>query len=131
MPSRSDREKIFLDEKRRERVQLWDYFFRIKPEDVGKPQREEISSIVEDIRESVEKCKQREIEILEKINELKRIALIKAIKRFFWGSIVFGIVIFFLRRTLIFENLSIQNKYIYGSMFSLIGLVILVISIGV
>lgn len=131
MPSRSDREKLFLDEKRRERVQLWDYFFRIKPEDVGKPQREEISSIIKEIRESVEKCQQRDIEILEKIIELKRIALIKAIKRFVWGSIVLGVVIFLISRTLIFGNLPIQNKYIYGSMFSLIGLVILALSVGV
>ena len=58
MPSRADREKFFRNEEKRERIKLWDYFFRIKPEDVGKPQREEISFLIKEIRESVEKCKQ-------------------------------------------------------------------------
>ena len=71
MPSRTDREKFYWDESKRERLKLWDYFFRIRPEDVGKPQREEISSIIKEIRESVEKCEQRETEILESITELK------------------------------------------------------------
>jgi len=43
MPSRADREKLTGGDSRR--IQIWDYFFRINPNDVGKPQREETQKI--------------------------------------------------------------------------------------
>jgi len=119
------------NEKRRERVQLWDYFFRIKPKDVGKPQREEISSIIKEIRVSVEKCKQQEKETLEKTAELKRIALVKAIKWFVSGCIVIGVVLFLSSKTIVFENFPIQDKYFYSVIVSLLGLLTLVLIIGI
>ena len=45
MPSKEDREKLFRNLETRDRIQLWDYFFRIRPEDVGIPQQNEISII--------------------------------------------------------------------------------------
>ncbi|HLO15318.1 MAG TPA: toll/interleukin-1 receptor domain-containing protein [Anaerolineales bacterium] len=46
MPSRSDRDNLAesADDKRR---RIWDYFFRIKPEDVGRPQEREINNLKE------------------------------------------------------------------------------------
>lgn len=44
MPSCQDREELLQlgDQKR---VQIWDYFFRINPDDVGKPQKKELKEI--------------------------------------------------------------------------------------
>lgn len=129
MPSRADREKLFRDENKRERVKLWDYFFRIKPEDVGKPQRAEISFIIKNIRISIKRCKQREQEILERIKELERLALIKAIKRLAWGSAVLVSVLFFISQ-ISTETISVQDKYIYGAAFFLFWLIVMAVFIG-
>ena len=53
MPSRKDRESLFNNPLKRDRVQLWDYFFRIKPEDVGKPQQNEIENIRKKIAKEI------------------------------------------------------------------------------
>lgn len=49
MPSRQDRDSLLkeaaIDIEKQKRVQLWDYFFRIRPDDVGKPQRDEIKKL--------------------------------------------------------------------------------------
>lgn len=39
MPDRADRDKLIKQEEDGKHVQIWDYFFRINPDDVGKPQR--------------------------------------------------------------------------------------------
>lgn len=127
MPSRADREKFFGDKEKRERIKLWDYFFRIRLGDVGKPQREEISSLIREIRESVEKCKQREKEILEKINGLERTAFIKVIIRLIWGSAVLGIILFIFNRISMLEAIS---RYVYSVSFSLSWLIILIVLVG-
>lgn len=50
MPSRGDRDtlvKIAQEDKSKiKRVKLWDYFFRIKPEDIGKPQKRALETIL-------------------------------------------------------------------------------------
>lgn len=125
MPSRADRERLFLDEEKHERVKLWDYFFRIKPEDVGKPQRKEIASIIKEIRKSVEECKQREKAILERINELKSISIKKVIKRSVWGCGILGIALFLVSRTSAFETTPTPDKYFYYFIFSIAWLIIL------
>jgi hypothetical protein len=48
MPSKRDRERIekLADERdQKQRVQIWDYFFRPRPEDVGKPVFEELTEL--------------------------------------------------------------------------------------
>ncbi|MDP1624329.1 MAG: hypothetical protein Q8L64_01020 [bacterium] len=129
MPSRADREKLFRDENKRERVKLWDYFFRIKPEDVGKPQRAEISFIIKNIRISIKKCKQREQEILERIKELEKSALIKVVKRLAWGIAVLVSVLFIVSR-ISTETISVQDKYIYGAAFFLFWLIVMAVFVG-
>lgn len=131
MPSRADRERLFLDEEKRKRVKLWDYFFRIKPEDVGKPQRKEIASIIKEIRKSIEECKQREKAILERIKNLKGISIKKGINRFIWGCGILGIALFLVSRTSVFETTPAPDKYIYCVIFSVAGLVILGMIIAV
>lgn len=113
MPSRANREKLFNNERTHERVKLWDYFFRIKPEDVGKPQRKEISSLIKKLRESIDKCKLKEKEIFERINELERFALIKAIKRLILISIVLAVILLYISR-ISTEIVHDQDKYIYN-----------------
>ena len=44
MPSRHDRDELIRSGKEK-RVRVWDYFFRVEPDDVGKPQKKEIDSI--------------------------------------------------------------------------------------
>jgi len=123
MPSREDRERLFNDEKTRERVKLWDYFFRIKPEDAGKPQREEISYLIKDIRETTKKCKQWEEEIQEKVKTLRKKALIKAIKRFIFGCFIFVSIILFI-------SLFVPIHNIYIIVFFLYWLLLLLMLIG-
>ncbi len=131
MPSRTDRERLFLDEEKRERVKLWDYFFRIKPEDVGKSQREEIASIIKEIRKSIEECKHSEKAILERINDLKNISIKKAIKSFVWGGGILGVTLFLVSRTSAFEATPTLNKYIYCFIFSVAWLIILGVGIAI
>jgi hypothetical protein len=49
MPSRKDRDALVeeaqKDPRRLKRVRIWDYLFRIKPEDVGKPQKRDIEEL--------------------------------------------------------------------------------------
>lgn len=49
MPSRDDRDalvrKSAVDAAKKRRVQLWDYFFRINPDEVGQPQKKEIAEL--------------------------------------------------------------------------------------
>lgn len=131
MPSRVDRERLFLNEKTRERVKLWDYFFRVKPEDIGRPQREEIRFLIEEIRTIIKGCKQREEDVLRRTQELRRSALEKAIKRLVWGIVVFIMVMFVSNRIFVLETISIRDKYIYGIVVSFCWLVILVILISI
>ena len=48
MPSRVDRDAL-IEAGEERRTQIWDYFFRIRPEDVGIPQREEIQAVRNDL----------------------------------------------------------------------------------
>jgi hypothetical protein len=50
MPSRRKRDALIAAGKSK-RVQIWDYFFQINPEDVGKPQRKEIQAVRADLEE--------------------------------------------------------------------------------
>lgn len=129
MPSRADRDRLFQDENKRERVKLWDYFFRIRPEDIGKPQREEISAIIKNIRTSIEMCKQREKEILEKITVLKTKALIKAIKKLAWGGFVFVCALYFVFQN--FPEATVPEiKYVYGFILFLFWAIIMSSIVG-
>ena len=84
MPSRSDRDRL-LNSDDPARVQIWDYFFRIKPEDVGKPQKKEIEEIEQDILEQISKYTQKQKEIKEAIEENKRVLFWKRVKTFLYG----------------------------------------------
>lgn len=131
MPSRVDREKLFWDGKKRERVQLWDYFFRIRPEDIGKPQRKEFLNIKKKIQEDAKRCREREKEILIEITDLKKEALKKAIIKFFTGTLAISILISLLNRTSFAKSLSSQNRFIYGGIALLTSLIILIVLTGV
>lgn len=50
MPSRKDREQ-FIEKNDKKHLEIWDYFFRIREEDVGKPQKGEIEELNNDIEE--------------------------------------------------------------------------------
>ncbi len=80
MPSRQDREELLRmsDEKR---VKIWDYFFRIRLDDVGKPQLSEIASLRESLsdekgeqprKESVNLAIKRIRSLETEIKELKK-----------------------------------------------------------
>jgi hypothetical protein len=84
MPSRQDRDQLLQlgDEKR---VQIWDYFFRIKPEDVGTPQKAEITEINNTITREVANYRQGQDAITQSINAQKRSLLRKRVKSFLYG----------------------------------------------
>jgi hypothetical protein len=80
MPSRDDRDKLIsqakTDPSQTKRVHLWDYFFRIKEDDVGKPQKAEIARLEQEIRDAQVKhdrqCQAWEKE-LHSLNELRAV----------------------------------------------------------
>ena len=86
MPSRADRDKL-LASNDPARVQIWDYFFRIKPEDVGKPQKEEIKTIDDNIHEEISRYTQKQKDIDDFIKQYKKILLWKRLKNFLYGGI--------------------------------------------
>jgi len=120
MPSRKDREKLFADTKKHKpieidgieytRVQLWDYFFRIRPEDVGQPQRREIARIKKEIREKVSNCQENVRRLLEKIVLLEEKARQEVIMRA--GGSIIALALFILALNFIpsIESFSIRRK---------------------
>ena len=94
MPSRRDRDALVASGETR-RVRIWDYFFRIQPEDVGKPQKKEIELVRIDLE--IEFRKNREqMEVLQgdldhlerKLSARLRRALTFGVISFLVGSIV-------------------------------------------
>ena len=59
LPSRTDRDELVqaaqTDPTKQKRVQIWDYFFRIRPGDIGKPQIAEMNRLHQESREAQEK----------------------------------------------------------------------------
>jgi hypothetical protein len=96
MPSRADRDKLISSDDSA-RVQIWDYFFRIKPNDLGIPQKEEIREIEESILDAIFKYTQKQKEIKDSIRENKRLLFSKRIKNFLYGGGCFILTIFVYR----------------------------------
>ncbi|RLD03124.1 MAG: hypothetical protein DRI32_07825 [Chloroflexi bacterium] len=133
MPSRKDREKLFRDKSKRERMKFWDYFFRIKPKDVGKPQRKEFLKIKKKIQADAKKCKKQKEEILENIHNLKEKALKKAKKRLLIGNIIIVFFILLFDYLFFITRLSVRDRIFYIGVFFLVSwgiLFVLTSSIG-
>jgi hypothetical protein len=68
MPSSKDRDDLVSNMKseshQEKRIRLWDYFFRIDPNDVGKPQKDEIAKLEQEMRNA-----QKNYEIQQKARE--------------------------------------------------------------
>jgi hypothetical protein len=116
MPSRQDRDALLDENVEKHRVQIWDYFFRIKPEDVGLPQQREIQSIRKSLQEFIDVYTQDIRELKNKINELNRIIFFAKLKRALlgFGFLAFGLVIFF--RYLV----NVNSIYFYCISFPLL-----------
>ena len=84
MPSRQDRDELIRagDEKR---VQIWDYFFRIDPSDLGKPQKKEMAEIDEYMSAIKAKHNLQQQEIRVRINNLQTRLFQKKVKSFIYG----------------------------------------------
>ncbi len=71
MPSRKDRDSLVKeaarDPSRQKRVALWDYFFRIRKEDLGKLQKKELAELEKKVSES----RQRLNDQIQKLNTEK------------------------------------------------------------
>ena len=71
MPSRKDRDSLVKetqqDPARQKRVALWDYFFRIRKEDLGKPQKKELA----ELEMKISDARQRLGEQIQKLNTEK------------------------------------------------------------
>jgi len=58
MPSRQNRDEL-IQAGDYKRVQIWDYFFRIDPDDVGKPQKREMTLVDNQLSEEILKHNQK------------------------------------------------------------------------
>jgi hypothetical protein len=95
MPTRADRDRLLANDP--DRVQLWDYFFRIKPEDVGEPQKEEIREIEKCILQEISTHTQKQNEIAEAIRNNRRLLFWKKLRNFLYGGGCFALTIFIYR----------------------------------
>jgi hypothetical protein len=116
MPSRQDRDALLAENVEEHHVRIWDYFFRIKPEDVGLPQQREIQSIRESLQEFFDVYTQDIRDLKNKISELNRIIFFARLK---WavlgfGSMAFGLVS--LSKYLV----NVNSIYIYCISFPLL-----------
>lgn len=135
MPSRSDRDALLgIEDKKR--VKIWDYFFRIKPEDVGAPQQQEIKSIQEWVEAEINRHNQEIEGINLLINDLKRATGKEKLRRLIYGSgsLLLGFFLLnyvtsnlYLEKTLVFLCLS---PIILYSLITLTGIAVLHINEG-
>lgn len=85
MPSRADRDKLNKEDPAR--VQVWDYFFQINPNDVGKPQKEEIEQTEKNIHKEISIYTQNQKDIRDSIKRNREILFWKRIKSFIYGML--------------------------------------------
>ena len=116
MPSRRDRDEL-LELGDEIRVRIWDYFFRIKPEDVGKPQKKEIEEINIRLQDKILQHNKRQSELRDAIKLNLRIILIKRVKNsLFWIGLILVVSIiynyFFSKGIDIMLNPSGYNYFI-------------------
>jgi hypothetical protein len=88
MPSREDRDRLVKSGEEK-RVQIWDYFFRIDPDDVGKPQKNEISEIKDKVSERIAKHNQVQQAIKNHVANLHNRIFQKRVNSFSLGTISF------------------------------------------
>lgn len=84
MPSRHDRDQL-VQKKDFKRVQIWDYFFRIRSEDVGRPQRGEISEIENRLSKRISEYAETKNGGKKRINDLENSFFWQKIKFFLYG----------------------------------------------
>jgi hypothetical protein len=130
MPSRFDRDILLKNEDKR-RVKIWDYFFRINPQDVGIPQQQEIKSLKEKIDNEIAIHDQKVKDINLSINELKRDMARAKLRRLAFGSISLSIglsllhyILTKLSLNIIFTISCVSPIFLY-SLIMLIGIVFL------
>jgi hypothetical protein len=122
MPSRVDRDKL-LNSDDPNRVQIWDFFFQIKLDDVGKPQKQEISKIEKNILDEISKYTEIQKEIKNSIQRLSGVLLWKRSKNFLYGviclALFFGAVRFFPE-----NNSNVYSPVLCSSPFLLSALIL-------
>lgn len=82
LPGREDRDRLVSEAKsdpsKVKRVHLWDYFFRIDPQRVGRPQMQEIAGIEQELRSAREQFQregqQRQLEIKGLEGSIERVS---------------------------------------------------------
>ncbi len=113
MPSRQDRDRLLNPSTDNHRVQIWDYFFRVKPEDVGKPQQNEIESIRKSLGDQIKTYNQKVKNVRTEIENLRRKILTERLKRSFLG--VGGLVVGGLSLAYFLPN----NQYLFSLLVSI------------
>jgi hypothetical protein len=88
MPSREDRE-LLIKSGEEKRVEIWDYFFRIDPDDVGKPQKKEIKRLKKRMSERTAQHNQQQQAIRDYIKSLQQDIFQKKLKSLILGAISF------------------------------------------
>lgn len=111
MPSRSDRDNL-INSGEEKRVKIWDYFFRIKTEDVGTPQKQEIALLKKSIDDEIAIHDQKVRGIKSAIENLKKLTAREELKRFVYslGSLLLG----FLFTRYILSRLNLSFVFMLG-----------------
>lgn len=85
MPSRQNRDELFQAGNYK-RVQIWDYFFRIDPDDVGKPQKREINLVDIQLSEEIFRYNKKKQEILSRITVCSNEIIRKRMRSSYFGA---------------------------------------------
>jgi hypothetical protein len=128
LPSRRDRDEL-VQTGEEKRVFIWDYFFRIIPAHVGKPQKIEIENINKDLFQKIQQYKKTRESINEQIADLERGLFQIRVKNFFYGigGFVFSAILYktFSNYATVYSLsiICVMLPIIYGIvMWTLIGL---------
>lgn len=122
MPSREDRDKL-LNSDDPNRVQIWDFFFQVNPDDVGMPQKQEINNIERSILDEISRYTELQKYIKDSVKRLQRALWWKRVKNFLYGIaslVFFAVMLQYLSK----NNLGNYNPLVCASPFLFCALVL-------
>jgi hypothetical protein len=124
LPSRKDRDQ-FLEDNDARRVRIWDYFFRIRPDDLGKPQKSEIISIDQSLNEHKNQFLQAQDEINEAVRKYKKEIYLKWLRNFIYSlaCFVFAGILYKIISNL---DAEINSPVVCPSIFVVAGIIFLI-----
>lgn len=121
MPSRQDRDNL-IREGDYKRVNIWDYFFRINPDDVGQPQKKEIELIDKQMSLEIFKHNQTQQHTENQINNYKKALFQKRQRVLLYGA---GILSLDIMIYLLFSSYEVPLNSSYICIFAPLTIIML------